>query len=159
MDSAPPMTRFLTLRSRALSRTVAATFVAMYALFASGAAFGALDLACLKLEAPACTPTAGPAAEKDSCGCGHAADDGAGCCCCSQDEAPAPATGFSFTAAARCANPDSGSHDGMTRVSPHVTAHARIGPGIDLVRVFIPEELTLLSIDSAPPEKVPLALT
>ncbi|MEK7466831.1 MAG: hypothetical protein AAB074_05385 [Planctomycetota bacterium] len=149
------MRRLLTLRSPALSRAVAATFVAMYALFASGAAFGALDLACLELAAPPCSPA--PEAGKSGCGCGHATDDGAGCCCCSRKEASAPETGFSFTAAAQCSNPDSGSAGSMTRVSPHVAAEAAEAPSVQLAPAFTPRVLSLQSHKSAPPDKVPLA--
>jgi len=155
--SAHPMTRFLTLRSPALSRFVAATFVAMYAVFASGAAFGALDLACLKLPASPCSPA--PGVKQNSCGCGHAPDAGERCCCCcSKEEGPAPETGFSFTAAARCANPDSGSTDGLTRVSPHVSADEAGVSSVQLALAFTLVALRLPSHPSAPPDKVPLAL-
>ncbi|MCE9582578.1 MAG: hypothetical protein K8T20_08805 [Planctomycetes bacterium] len=145
--------RILALRSRRSTRFAAAAFALLYAAFASGAAFGPLDLMGLP-------PATVEDCAKRCCGCGADMHASGECCCAGKPdkEAAAPASGFSWLAAAKCSGATETLAGEMTRVLPHVEpVHAA---PTRPVSVEAPESrcLSLVSISSSPPEKVPLAL-
>lgn len=142
------MIPLLTLRSRRTSRTAAALFALAYVMFASGAAFGALDLACLG------TASGKEPAPKSCCGCSTHDHAVRSCCCGTKDS---PEAGASFSAVARCANPDSGGAGEMTRVSPHVPVDLITPSALAFTPAASPAIHPLASRPLSPPDKVPLA--
>lgn len=147
------MIPLLTLRSRRTSRTAAALFATAYVLFASGAAFGALDLACV-VPPTAQGKTEAPEAPKGCCGC-STHDHSVRSCCCGTKNSPGP--GVSFAAVARCANPDSGVAGELTRVSPHLPGDLIASSALEFAPAESPAFLPLTSLPLSPPDKVPLA--
>lgn len=149
--------RLLTLPTRRSRRLCAAWFLAVYAAFASGAAFGVLDLACLPAPSGTCGQEPVPACgEADQCTvCGMLHTPGMKCCC--HEVHTAPTSRFSFTQAARCANPDADSATGMTRVTPHVAGAGAPEAGLAPAEPVAERSCVLRSRPIPPSEKVPLA--
>lgn len=147
------MTSILTLRARSSTRACAAALLVLYVAFASGTAFGALDLLRVPAPGPACGTAPSPA--RSCCGCRAVHAAGESCCCSSGRTGPAAESGF--TQAARCANPDSGAPGELARMSPHAAPDASV-PAASPVSVAAADRVpALLSVPAAPEDKVPIA--